>query len=100
MARVLHHQCIAFSKEKSTLSPKTESGYLLPKCVFATKYIFLNKSSKSAKLNYSKIEAVLLSKRKPYVENYFVIKKRRTFMRKKDSSTFKKIFNFKVEFTS
>ena len=83
MARVLHHQCIAFSKEKSTLSPKTESGYLLPKCLFATKYIFLNKSSKSAKLNYSKMEAVLLSKCKPYVEKLFCYKEKKDIYEEK-----------------
>ena len=82
MARVLHHQCIAFSKEKSTLSPKTESGYLLPKCLFATKYIFLNKSSKSAKLNYSKMEAVL-SKLKPHVEKLFCYKEKKDIYEEK-----------------
>ena len=40
-------QTIAFQLKINTLSPKGESGYLIPEWVFAPRYVFLNRKNKT-----------------------------------------------------
>ena len=70
-------------KKNNALPSKTESAYLLPKCVCLRNTFSKINREKSPKLNYSKMEVVRLSKRKPHEKKLFCQRENMEFYEEK-----------------